>query len=344
MKAVTFLLVSFLVMQNSIAQYIENPGEYMTAVSNAHTEMNQRYMAYISASSHGKRAKKVDKLRVAALESITKSKYKTIELPYFKGDNTLRQSSIDYIQMCYNVFNDDYAKIVNMEEIAEQSFDDMQAYILLKEKVNEKLHQAGDKMDSASKLFAQKYNVKLVESTDALGEKMKVSGLISKYYNKIFLVFFKCNWQASALSKAINEKKINDAEQTRSSLLKYADEGIATLKSMEDFQGDASLVASCRQLLQFYKKSAEGDIPKILEFFLNEEAFNKLKKAIDAKSQSERTKEDIDAFNKSVKEINAAVGAFNQQNTNYVNTHNKNLQDWENAVKAFYDRHMPYYK
>ena len=137
MRTLAFCLIALLFFSTNLsAQAIESPVDYMTAIENAHVEMNQRYMAYLSASSHGKRARKVEKLRIQALESITKSRYKTIEIPFYKGDNSLRQSSIDYIQMCYNVFNDDYARIVNMEDIAEQSFDDMQAYILLKQKEN----------------------------------------------------------------------------------------------------------------------------------------------------------------------------------------------------------------
>ncbi|MEO8415771.1 MAG: hypothetical protein ABI472_19055, partial [Ginsengibacter sp.] len=54
--------------------------------------------------------------------SIENSRFKTIDLPIYKGnDNSLRQSSIDYLKFCYNVFNDDYAKILNLEDIEEQS-------------------------------------------------------------------------------------------------------------------------------------------------------------------------------------------------------------------------------
>ena len=63
---------------------------------------------------------------------------------------------MDYIKFCYNVFNDDYAKIVNLEDIAEQSYDEMQAYLLLQEKTNEKINEANDKMSDASKCICRK--------------------------------------------------------------------------------------------------------------------------------------------------------------------------------------------
>src|ERR1700733_1415522 len=163
MKQILFLsllIISAVTAETSFAQDLSNPGDYMTAISNAQKEMNQKYMAYMSAAAHGRKARKVDKLRQQALQSIDNSRFKTIDIPIYKGDNSLRQSSIDYIKLCYNVFNDDYAKIVNMEDIAEQSYDEMQEFILLQEKTNEKIHEATAKMNSASKAFAEKYNIK----------------------------------------------------------------------------------------------------------------------------------------------------------------------------------------
>ena len=55
------LLFTFYFSTRSHAQMIENAGDYMTAMSNAQVEMDQKYMAYISASAHSRRAKKSGK-------------------------------------------------------------------------------------------------------------------------------------------------------------------------------------------------------------------------------------------------------------------------------------------
>ena len=62
---------------------------------------------------------------------------------------------------------------------------------------------------------------------------------------------------------------------------------------------------------------AENDAPKVVDFFLKSEDFEKIKKAMDAKSN--KTKEDIDAYNKAVKDINATVNISNQTNNNINN-------------------------
>lgn len=336
------LILATVTIGKAPAQNLDNPGEYMTALTNAHTDMDKKYMAYISASAHGKRARKVEKLRKQVIESIESCKFKVIDLPYYKGDNSLRQSNIDYIQMCYNIFNEDYTKIVNMEEILEQSVDEMEAYLLLKEKTNEKLEQAAKKLHEASKAFAAKYNVTLIESETDLGAKMTAAGKVNQYYNKIYLIIYKCSWQDDAITKAINDKKVNDAEQARAALIKYANEGLAALDTIKGFNGDISLTVNARQLLKHYKKAAETDIPKMTDFLIKAENFEKLKKSIDSKSSP--SKEDIDAYNKAVKEFNDGVNIYNNTNNSINQQRTEALNNWENAVKVFYDTHVPYFR
>jgi hypothetical protein len=328
----------------SFAQTPDNPGQYMTAITNARGDMDNKYMQYISAAAHGRRARRVEKLRQQVLNNIMQSKYNTIDLPKYKGDNSLRQGSIDYIQLCYSVFNEDYKKIVNVEELAEQSVDEMQIYILLQQKVGERLHDAWTNLDKAYKEFAVKYNITLTDEKSTLGTKMEKAGELDKYINSVYLLFFKCNWEDNQIVQAMNNKKVNDIEQSRNALLHYADEGMQGLDTLRVFDGDPSLANACKQALTFYKKAAENDIPKQTDYFLKQEDFEKAKKSFDSKSGGTRTKDDIDAYNKAVKDMNAAVNSYNQTNTKVNNERNLAINGWQDAEKKFADAHMPFYK
>lgn len=344
MKKYLFFVITLIVscVCAKAQDYDDHPGQYMDAIAKAHIDMDKQYMAYTSAAAHGRRARKVEKLRKQVLTTIEKSEDYSINLPYYKSDNSLRQASIDYIKMCYSIFNEDYDKIVNMEDIAEQSIDEMEAYILLKEKTDEKLHEAGVKLHAATVAFAAKYNVNLIEGDDELSAKMAVASKLHHYHNIIFIVFFKCNWEDNALTKAINDKKLNDAEQARSALIKYCNEGVSLLDTCKGFEGDLALVASCKSCLKFYKKMAENDVPKVTDFFVKEENFQKLKKNLDSKSSP--TKEEIDTFNKAVNDFNVAVNTFNQTNQNMNAGRNEVIADWNKTGTEFYDTHMPHYK
>jgi len=325
------------------AQDLDNPGNYITAINKARGDMDTKYMQYISYAAHGRRARKVEKLRQEVLDNITQSRYKTTDLPIYKGDNSLRQAAIDYIKMCYIIFSEDYKKIVNMEELAEQSVDEMQAYLLLQDAINQKLHDAWAGLDKATNDFAAKYNVNLTHDESPLGAKMQSAEKLDKYVNSVFLAFFKCNWEDNQLVKAMNDKKVNDLEQARNALSGYAVEGLKSLDTIKPYEGDASLVVACRKALQFYQRTADKDVPKLTDFYVKQEEFDKLKKAMDAKGSS-RTRDDIDAYNKAVADINSAVKGFNQTNQQLNNDRTQTINDWNNTEKKFNDEHMPHYR
>lgn len=344
-KTLAFLFFLHIAMFGFSQDFDNKPGAYLTAVNQTHREMDQKYMAYTSAVAHGKRARKVEKLRLQVLESITNTRYKLSDIPYYNGDKTLIQAHLAYIDFCYKIFNDDYATIVNKEEIAEQSFDEMQAIILMKEQVDQKLKEAGQKINMANKEFAAKYKVNIVEGgKDELGEKLEQAGKVTKYYNKIFLIFFKCNWQDNNLIKAINDKKVNEAEQARNSVIKYANEGLAELDKIQAFQGDASVKQACKQALLAFKSIAEKETLLQTDFILKEENFEKIRKAFEQKSEGDRTKEDVDNYNKAVNEINKAVNTSNQAANNASAKRDDLYKNWEESVSTFFDTNTPKYR
>jgi len=338
-----FLIGIALIRVSAAAQDLDNPGNYITAVGKARGDMDTKYMQYISAAAHGRRARKVEKLRQEVLDNITQSRYKTTDLPFYKGDNSLRQAAIAYIQVCYSVFSEDYKKIVNIEEVAEQSVDEMQAYLLLQDKVSEKLQEASNNLDKATDDFAAKYHVTLTKEASPLGEKMESAGRLNKHINAVYITFFKCNYEDQQMVKAMNDKKLNDMEQARNALSGFAHEGLKALDTVKPYEGDASLIASCRKALQFYQTAADKDIPGLTDFYVKQEEFDKLKKNFDAKG-SGRTKEDVDVYNKAVIDINASAKGFNQTNQKVNTQRNQVVNDWNESEKRFADEHMPHYR
>src|SRR5437870_3052554 len=97
--AVAATVICCIPKQELQAQNLDNPGDYITAISKAESDMNKTYMAYLSAAAHSGRARKIEKMRNQTLESITNCRYKLTDLPFYKGDNSLRKSSIDYVAL-----------------------------------------------------------------------------------------------------------------------------------------------------------------------------------------------------------------------------------------------------
>jgi len=340
-----FLIIVFILLPGlkSIAQDLSNAGSYMTYIGDKEREVTKKYLNYVSAASHGKSLRKVDKLREQLINTIYETRIAVQGVPPFKGDKSLREASVTYLQLSYRVFNEDYGKIVNMEEIAEQSYDAMEAYLMAQKLATEKLDEAGKKRNQTGKEFAAKNNINLVDLGDIMDQKVKTSTRVTDYYNKIYLLFFKSYRQESYLIEALNKGNIISIEQNKNSLLNYATDGLDKLDTMDAFDSDASLKAACQRALQFYKSEA-GDVTGMTDFLLKKESFDKLQKSFNSKPAAKRTQADVDEYNKSINEMNQAGNAYNKVN-NDVNKKRTNILDgWNDTVKKYWDNHMPYAK
>jgi predicted DNA-binding protein len=293
----------------------------------------------MSAASHGRSKRKIDKRREDLINSINESRMKINELPAFNGDKTIRDSAVNYLKILYRIFNEDYEKLVNMEEIAEQSYDAMEAYMLAEQKAGEKLKEAAANYQKTTKEFAGKYNVKLIDSESELEQKVELATKIQEYYSAVYLVFFKPYKQELYFLDALNSKNANGMEQNRSSLLKYADEGLVKLKGIKGVVGDKSIESACRRLLDFYKDEAEKHFPAMTDFYLKVENFEKIKSAFE---NSAKAKTDVDKYNKALTVINRAADQYNRTNERLNQQRNDLLSNYNFTVKTFMDTHMPY--
>jgi hypothetical protein len=142
---------------------------------------------------------------------------------------------------------------------------------------------------------------------------------------------------------AISKKNINSIEQNKSSLKKYAEEGLAKLDTMAAFKGDRSLLSACKELLEFHKNEC-AKIAPITDFYLKEENFTKIKKAFEAKREKDRTQSDVDNYNKALKELNDAGNEFNNSNAQLNKSRGQLIDSWNKASKNYMDKHMPKYR
>ena len=340
--SISIVLALFIVSNTTTAQNFDDPVEYMGFIGKQHQTIAKRFLAYNSASSHGKKAKKVEGLKSKLLDEIQESRMNISGMPAFKSDKSYRDSAVSFMKLYYNALNEDYSKIVNMEEIAEQSYDLMEAYMLAKEMVDKKMDDASAALSAAEKKFAAAHNINLVSGKDEIGDMMKQVSETGSYYHPIYLIFFKSYKQEAYLMDAVQKKNVNGIEQNKNALLQNAQEGIAKLEKLASFKGDNSLITNCRRLLEFYVKEANEKIPAITYYLLKQEAFGKMQKEFEKKS--EPTRDEVNAFNKAVKEVNSGVKTFNDSNNALYQTRNQLLESWDSTVDGFFDNHMPTYK
>ena len=338
-----FTLLSIMIFSTGVqAQDFSNAGSYMDFISKQRKGISEKYMSYASASAHGKRARKVENLRQKLLNEVQDARYNINSMPSLDGDKSYRDTAVSFMKLYYNILNDDYGKILNLEEIAENSYDEMEALILVKEGIDSKLEDGNAMMTRAQTNFAKAHNVNLIDGGDTeLSIKVKKVSELNDYYYKVYLVFFKPYMQEKTLLEAMSKNNITGLEQSRSAMKSYATEGIEKLKTIKSFEGDNSVTSTCKILLQFYQREADA-VSVLGDFILAQEDFEKMKKDFDRKSKKEKA--DVDAYNKAVNDLNQKSKDYNRTINDLNKERTEKLNDWNKTLNQFFDEHTPRYK
>ncbi len=340
-----FLVVLILIAGAGIAvgqSNAESPVAHMTALSEYEKALSEKYMSYMSEVAHGGRARKMEKRREDVINSVRTAIREGGKLRPYQGDASLREAYKQFWTVLLNVFLEDYHKIMDMEEVAERSYDAMEAYLLIQEKASEKLDVEGEKVQTAYNAFAAKHNVRLSEGGPSkLDRKLAKTGKVNKYANEVFLIFFKSNVQEGNAYEAFKKNDINGFEQSKASLLKYAIEGLGRLDTIKPFGDDGSMVTACRKVLEFHKDEAQNKLSAYSEYIVKKEEMEKAKKSFESKPEAKRTQADVDQYNKAIDTFNKAVNSFNKTNTEVNASREKVGTHWEQTRKRFMDRHVP---
>lgn len=336
------LITALILGGSSIAQDMTNGGTYMDYFSGENKQLQADMWDYTRTISHGKSARKVEKRRGELISTSDAALKKAKSSKPFNEDTEYRDAIVEYYRVINLVLKEDYAKLVDMEEVAEQSYDLMEAYMLARELASDKQTEASVQLTIAQKKFAENNNVNLIESEDSsMDKKMEIAGEVYDHYNEVYLIFFKSNKQEMYLLDAVGSNDISAIEQNREALLATVEEGMAKLKEVKPYSGDRAMIEATEEIFHFYETEASKDIELALDYFLKSENFTKIKEAFDAKKEKNRTQEDVDQFNNGVNEMNAAVEAYNAMNEQNNKKRSKLNDAWNSAADKYTNTHVP---
>lgn len=321
--------------QNNTAEAVE----YMNKVTEKAFELEDETWKYLKAVTKGKKASKVEDKREELVRAIKTAKLSIGRRKDFNGDATLKDAIVNYLDLRYTVLKEDYDKILDMEEIAEQSYDAMEAYLLAQEKASEKLDSAFMIMSVAQIAFADKYGIQLSDDRSRRREKIKKASETLEYYNDVYLIFFKSYKQEAYVLEAIERNDVSSIEQNNSGLKSISNESLKDLRSIKPFKGDGSLIFATRKALNFFESEANNEFSSISDFYLKKDEFEKINERMEAKSKKEITQEDVDKYNKAVDEYNKASENFNNSMQNLYKEREKVLNDWSKEAERFINAH-----
>lgn len=330
------------VSMSMLSQEFKTPVEYLSFIGNEQQNISKSMWKYTSAVAHSKSARKIDNTRKALVKIIQNASKKISDLKNgYNGDLEYRNQVISYLGIAEKSINEEYSKIIDMQEVADQSYDFMEAYILARDLVNKKIEEEDEKVGVAQKTFALKYKITLTDGNTELAKKMETSNQVFKYHTNLYLIFFKVNITDILLSKAIENKDLGAIQQNANTLLQYANEGLEKLINTPNYNNDNSLVEVTKKCLEYYKKEAEQHVPQIISFYMFNEKFENAKKTLEDKSQKDRTQEEVNNFNAMVKQINKKIADYNKANNANNQEKNNAINNWNSVAENFISKHVP---
>lgn len=339
MRKLIFSILLILFVFHSNAQI--TAVKYLEKMGDEYKKISKDTWDYTSAVAHDKSARKIEKRRMELLKTIYSAKATIRRMGGYKGNTEFRDSVIVYLEIHYAVIDEDYEKIVDMEEVAERSYDIMEAYLMAQDMASDRLNQAGDIVDEGQKKFAAANNINLIESESKIGKKQKAANEVFDYYRPVYLIFFKPWVQQLNLTDAMNSSDISTMEQSKAAMITYSEEGLMKLKTIKSFKGDITITRSCKEMLDFLKEESVKSVPALSDYILKKENFEKVKAAFDTKKASKRTKADVDQYNKAVNDMNKASEEYNKTNETLNKGRSKALGNWNKSVKNFLSKHTP---
>lgn len=336
-----YLSILFIgLVAHSYSQNFKNASEYLDFVGKEHTAISRSMWNYTKAIAHSKRDKTIRGKRNVLIKTMERSIGKIQKANGFDGDD-YKNKVLKQLNFNLDLLNHDYAKIIDMKEVAEQSYDLMEAYMLAQEMADKKMEEAQQQYETDFYAFANKHNINIVESNTDLSKKMEISNEVFKHYNEMYLTYFKVYINEIHLMDALGTSDLGAIEQSANALSETANEGLEKISTHKVYKGDKSIINITKEAFVFFKDEAENKVSKMIDFLLLQENFNTIKNTLDRTPERKRTKAQIDNYNEQVNLLNKGVKDYNKINTDLNKKRNILINKLNTANDRFLAKHIP---
>jgi hypothetical protein len=326
---------------SSVPESYKSASEYMNGIYKRVTRIQEDMWSYIRSFAHVKDNAQVEANRQKVITTIKNAITDVNKIEPYNDDFLFKNGVLDYLNIQSAVINEDYAKIINMEEVSEQSYDAMEAYLLAQKKANLKMEDAIKALEEKEQIFAKNNQVTITKTSNATSEKLKKASEVMDYDHSVYLIFFKSYKQEWYMVDALSKEDMNKTEQNKQTLVKYSDEGLKNLSPIQPYENDDSIKNVCKNALEYYKKEVSESMPVFLDYLVKKEDFEKIKKALDLKKDSEKTQKDVDYYNGKVNELNEMVKKYDETMKKMNDDRKKIVDSWNEAENKFIDVHVP---
>lgn len=323
------------------AQSRTNPSGYMEYITERYDDLSVKFYEYMSAIAHSSNAGRIEKQRAELLELSWDTYNEVRTMPPFKGNIALRDSAAAFMKINHFILKNDYDKILELEAVSRDSYSEMEAYILAQRAARNRLDAANVRMLAEQKRFAAEFDVELVQRTDAVFRKMRITNEVLRYLDDVYLAFFRSHIDETDLLEYLKDENRERMRSGSEALLSSCVDGLEYLRTLEPPNGDYALQNACAELLRFYSDEARGSADDLLRYRDAESAFRKVKSEYDALDDSGRDVETVREYNDAVRQLNYEVDTFNEVTKKRNERREALLVQWQEAFDKYLASHIP---
>ena len=314
----------------------DNPLEYMEEINDAYKPVLNRQFDFARSLAQGEPPESVERQRRMLLKEIVDAKNEIRSMPRYKGNGILRDSTVSFLDITYNLVNEDYARIVSLESVAEQGYQQMEAFLQTQQEAYSRTSQAARGLKKAEEQFAKQFGVSLVDSDDKFARRLEELNRTFKYYNKVYLSFFRAYQQELTLFNAIENQSLDEMKTERRKLQVVAAEGLEKLNRMGSYNGDKSLRTAAQQNLKFYQQEATTRVEGIISYYTDLDELHTLKKQLDKPGlNAEQRRALTGRYNDQVKQVNQRTPELNELNSSLNLERARQLDQWNKVSESF---------
>ena len=340
MKYFGLIFCLFLGFNVAIAQ--QNPVEYLNEISSDNERIMNNTWKYLSAVAKNRNAQRIEKTRSALQNDIQNSLIRINKMEAYNNDTALRDSTLSYLQLSFDVMTGNTSKLIDMEAISEKSYDNMEAYIFYQREINEKVNEKGKMVQAQEKRFAKENNVNLIEHKSEISDKIEKTSEVLWYKNLMYLVFFRCAVYEGFMLEATHDQNSEFNFQEAGLLLsQLVDESRNKIDTISEINSDNSLRKKTEDALKFFEDEADELIPAMLDYRKKKNEMDEAEKTIESTPKKNRTKEMINAYNQQVEALNNASNSLNKINESFNKKRKFIFEEWNNTANAFVNSHAP---
>lgn len=333
-------LTFFLFSITLSAQTFNNALEYLDFVSEQQEGISKKMWRYTKSIAHSRSDRNIENKRKSLLKTLDKAISKIRKAPGYEG-NEFKNQLLKRLEYSKNMLNNEYAKIIDMKAVAEQSYDAMEAYMLAQEMADKKMEEIQQEYETNYYAFANKHNINIIETESDLSKNMTISNEVFAHYKEMYLVYFKVYINEVYLMDALNKGDANAIQQNANALSESAKEGLEVLKSVEHYKNDKSIANATKKAFEFFIDEADNKVPKLVAFLVLGEDLQEAQAALEKTPQRKRTKEQVDGYNEMVNDYNKGVKEYNKTNSD-LNTKRQNIiNTLNNTNQNFLSKHIP---